>query len=102
MSDTGNTGDSGSGVTLSERGVVIEGQRIASVMSDGARALLAHAPLIILPDVGASWGEYRAVLEHFAGSRRVFALDWPGFGGSARPSPEEFAYTLAHFTDVFE
>lgn len=102
MSDTGNTGDSGSGVTLSERGVVIEGQRIASVMSDGARALLAHAPLIVLPDVGASWGEYRAMLEHFAASRRVFALDWPGFGGSARPSPEEFAYTLDHFTGVFE
>ena len=94
-------GESGTGVALTERGVVIEGQRIASAMSDGARALLGHAPLIILPDVGASWSEYRAVLEHFATSRRVFALDWPGFGGSARPAPAEFAYTLDHLTSVF-
>ena len=89
-------------VTLSERGVVIEGQRLASAMSDGARALLAHAPLIILPDAGATWGDYRAIMERFANSRRVFALDWPGFGGSARPDPAEFAYTLDHLTTLFE
>ena len=89
-------------ITLAERGVVIAGQRIASVMSDGARSLLAHAPLVILPDVGASWGEYRAIMQRFASSRRVFALDWPGFGTSARPAPAEFAYTLDHFTTLFE
>jgi pimeloyl-ACP methyl ester carboxylesterase len=86
---------------LSERGVVIEGQRIASVMSDGPRALLAHAPLIVLPDVGASWQEYRVILLRFANSRRVFALDWPGFGASARPSPTDFAYTLDHCAMLF-
>jgi pimeloyl-ACP methyl ester carboxylesterase len=88
-------------ITLAERGVVIEGQRIASVMSDGARALLAHAPLVVLPEPGVNWGEYRAIMERFAASRRVFALDWPGFGASARPTPEEFAYTLDHLTAVF-
>lgn len=86
---------------LSERGVVIEGQRIASVMSDGPRGLLAHAPLIVLPDVGASWQEYRAIMLRFAGSRRVFALDWPGFGASARPSGADFAYTLDHCATLF-
>lgn len=90
-----------SATTLTERGVVIEGQRVASVMADGARALLAHAPLIVLPDVGASWPEYRAILEHFAASRRVFALDWPGFGASARPTPDGFDYTLDHLTAIF-
>ncbi|HZC08131.1 MAG TPA: alpha/beta hydrolase [Ktedonobacterales bacterium] len=87
--------------TLSERGVVIEGQRIASVMSDGARSLLARAPLVILPEVGAGWRDYRAIMERFAASRRVFALDWPGFGASARPTTTEFAYTLDHLTTVF-
>lgn len=86
---------------LSERGVVIEGQRIASVMSDGPRALLAHAPLIVLPDVGASWQEYRAIMLRFANSRRVFALDWPGFGASAHPAPADFAYTLDHCAALF-
>lgn len=87
-------------ITLTERGVVIEGQRVASVMSDGARSLLAHPPLIILPDAGAVWGDYRAILEHFSTSRRVFALDWPGAGASARPTPEEFSYTLDHFATL--
>jgi pimeloyl-ACP methyl ester carboxylesterase len=40
-------------------------------------------------------------MERFATSRRVFALDWPGFGASARPTPDEFAYTLDHLTTVF-
>ncbi|MDE3231297.1 MAG: alpha/beta hydrolase [Chloroflexota bacterium] len=101
MSETNKTAQSGDGVTLSERGVVVAGQRIASVMSDGPRALMAHAPLIVLPDVGAVWGDYRATLERFASSRRVFALDWPGFGASARPAPADFAYTLDHLAEVF-
>lgn len=88
-------------ITLSERGVVIEEQRIASVMSDGARSLLARAPLVILPDVGANWRDYRAIMERFAVTRRVFALDWPGFGASARPTSEAFAYTLDHFATIF-
>jgi len=104
MSDRDETraaSDANAAVALTKRGVVIEGQRIASVMSDGSRALLAYAPLVILPDVGAAWGEYRAVLERFAPSRRVFTFDWPGFGASARPTPAEFTYTLDHFAEVF-
>jgi pimeloyl-ACP methyl ester carboxylesterase len=100
--DTNETSATGQPATaLSERGVVIEGQRIASAMSDGGRALLAHAPLIILPDIGWTWRDYSAIMERFASSRRVFALDWPGFGGSARPTPEDFAYTLDHLADIF-
>jgi pimeloyl-ACP methyl ester carboxylesterase len=112
MSDTNDTSDTNEAgkpgvaeesgaITLTERGVVIEGQRVASAMSDGARGLLAHAPLVVLPDAGARWSDYRAIMERFATSRRVFALDWPGFGASARPAPEEFAYMLDHLALVF-
>ena len=85
---------------LQERGVIIEGQRIATAMNDAPRALLARAPLVLLPDVGYTWRDYRGILERLAPERRVFALDWPGFGASARPSPADFAYTLDHLAGV--
>ncbi|HLY30431.1 MAG TPA: alpha/beta hydrolase, partial [Ktedonobacterales bacterium] len=65
------------------------------------RELLARIPLALLPEVGFAWGEYRPLLEHFAPGRRVCALDWPGFGASAKPPPADFAYTLANFAVVF-
>lgn len=85
---------------LQERGVIIEGQRIATAMNDTPRALLARAPLVLLPDAGYTWRDSRAILERLAPERRVFALDWPGFGGSARLSPTDYAYTLTHLADV--
>lgn len=85
---------------LRERGVIVEGQRVATAMNDAPRALLARAPLVLLPDAGYTWRDYRAILERLAPERRVFALDWPGFGSSARPSTAEFAYTLDHLADV--
>lgn len=97
---TTNTATNAPTITLTERGVVIDGQRIASVMSDGARSLLAHPPLVLLPDAGAVWDDYRAIMERFSASRRVFALDWPGCGASARPTPEDYAYTLDHFATL--
>ncbi|HKV83156.1 MAG TPA: alpha/beta hydrolase [Ktedonobacterales bacterium] len=85
---------------LAVRGVMVEGQRLATAMSDAPRAFLARAPLVVLPAAGFGWEDYRPVLEHFAPERRVFAFDWPGFGASAKPSPSEFAYSTAHFADV--
>jgi pimeloyl-ACP methyl ester carboxylesterase len=85
---------------LQERGVIIEGQRIATAMNDAPRALLSRAPLVLLPDAGFTWREYCVILERLAPERRVFALDWPGFGASARPSPAEYAYTLDHLAGV--
>lgn len=72
---------------------MIEGLRIATAMTEGPRALLGHAPLVILPDAGYSWRDYRAIMQRFGAARRVFALDWPGFGASARPAPDTFTYT---------
>src|SRR5258707_15413830 len=74
-------------VHIAERGVVVQGLRLATAMSDAPRALLRHAPLVVLPAAGHSWSDYRPILERFATERRVFALDWPGFGGSAKPAP---------------
>ncbi|MGH2486029.1 MAG: alpha/beta fold hydrolase, partial [Ktedonobacterales bacterium] len=68
--------------------------------SDAPREFLARAPLVVLPAAGYSWEDYRTILEHFAPERRVFALDWPGFGASAKPAPREFAYSTAHFAEV--
>lgn len=87
-------------ITLAVRGVMVEGQRLATAMSDAPRAFLARAPLVVLAAAGYSWADYRPILEHFAPERRVFAFDWPGFGASAKPAPREFAYSTAHFAEV--
>lgn len=78
----------------------MQGQRIASAMSDAPRALLARVPLVVLPEIGFAWGDYRPILERFAPERRVFALDWPGFGASSKPTPAEFSYSVANYADL--
>jgi pimeloyl-ACP methyl ester carboxylesterase len=85
---------------IAERGVVVAGARIATAMSDAPRALLAHAPLVVLPAAGFAWGDYRPVLERFARERRVFALDWPGFGASQKPAPADFEYSPVRFAEL--
>lgn len=85
---------------LAVRGIVVQGQRLATAMSDAPRAFLARAPLVVLPAAGFTWEDYRPILEHFAPERRVFAFDWPGFGASAKPAPNDFVYSSAHFAEV--
>lgn len=80
---------------IAERGVIAGGLRIATAMSDAPRSLLARVPLVVLPDAGYLWADYAPLLERFAAERRVFALDWPGFGASAKPTAAEYAYTVA-------
>jgi pimeloyl-ACP methyl ester carboxylesterase len=85
---------------LVERAVMACGQRIATAMNDAPRELLARAPLVVLPATGYVWHDYLPVLEHFAAERRVFALDWPGFGGSAKPDPNDFTVDAVSFARV--
>lgn len=102
-SDTSRTGAANAATPapkLNERGVVVEGLRLTSVMNDAPRAFLARAPLVLLPAADHPWQEYRRVLEHFARERRVFALDWPGFGASEKPTPTEFAYDGQRYTAI--
>lgn len=85
---------------IAERAVQVQGMRLATAMNDAPRALLARAPLVVLPAIGPVWSDYRAILERFARERRVFALDWPGFGASDKPAPTTFAYSAASYADV--
>ncbi len=97
---SGATNQGAEASAIQERGVIIEGRRVATAMNDTPRALLACAPLVLLPDAGYAWRDYRAILERLAPERRVFALDWPGFGASDRPTPAEYVYTLDHLASV--
>jgi len=94
-------------ISFAERGVIVAGQRIASAMNDvtPAQALeqarLARMPLVVLPELLSNWEDYRPLLDAFAPLRRVFTLDWPGCGASARPAPADFAYTVPHLAELF-
>lgn len=78
----------------------VAGLRIATAMNDVPRSLMARVPLVVLPAANHSWHDYRPILERFAPERRVFALDWPGFGASDTPAPADFAYSLASYADI--
>lgn len=85
---------------IAERGIIVSGQRIATAMSDAPREHLARVPLVVLPAAAHSWADYRGILARFAPERRVFALDWPGFGNSAKPAPADFRYTAEGYAEL--
>jgi pimeloyl-ACP methyl ester carboxylesterase len=85
---------------IAERGIVVNGVRIATAMSEGPRELLARLPLVVLLEAGFVWRDYAVVLDRFAPERRVFALDWPGFGASAKPAPADFTYSTHSFAKL--
>ena len=87
-------------VKLIERGVEVRGVRLASAMNDVSRALMTRAPLVVLPAAAFTWQDYTTVLEHFAPERRVFALDWPGFGSSEKPAPDAFTFSAASYAAI--
>ena len=82
-----------------ERGVMVNGLRLVAAMNDDQRGLLPRVPLIVLPEIGFVWGDYAPLLERFAGERRVFAPDWPGFGASAIP-PADYTYSVEGYVEV--
>lgn len=87
-------------VRIAERGIMVNGLRIATAMSDAPRELMARAPLVVLPAAGHVWADYRGILERFAPERRVFALDWPGFGNSPKPAPADFSYSAEGYANL--
>jgi pimeloyl-ACP methyl ester carboxylesterase len=87
---------------IAARAVQVKGLRITTAMSDAPHALLARAPLVVLPAANHPWEDYRAILERFAPERRVFALDWPGFGASSKPAPAEFSYSVEGYAAALE
>jgi pimeloyl-ACP methyl ester carboxylesterase len=85
---------------LAERAVQVAGLRIATAMNDVPRSLMTRLPLVVLPAANHSWQDYRLILERFAPERRVFALDWPGFGASDKPAPSDFAYSIQRYSEI--
>jgi pimeloyl-ACP methyl ester carboxylesterase len=85
---------------IAERGIVVKGLRLATAMNDAPPEVKSRVPLVVLPAAGFVWGDYRPILEHFGGERRVFALDWPGFGASAKPSPTDFTYGSPAYAEL--
>jgi pimeloyl-ACP methyl ester carboxylesterase len=77
-----------------------DGLRVATAMNDAPRALYARAPLIVMPDTRFVWQDYHSLLTHYAVERRVFALDWPGFGGSASPAARGHSYTSDYLAQI--
>jgi pimeloyl-ACP methyl ester carboxylesterase len=63
----------------------------------------ANAPVVLLlHGFPASSFMYRNLIEQLGSEFRVIAPDYPGFGYSAAPSTEEFAYTFEQLADVIE
>jgi pimeloyl-ACP methyl ester carboxylesterase len=61
------------------------------------------APVVLLlHGFPASSFMYRNLIEQLAGQFRVVAPDYPGFGYSAAPSTQAFAYTFDHLADIIE
>jgi pimeloyl-ACP methyl ester carboxylesterase len=58
--------------------------------------------LLLLHGFPTSSHMYRHLMEHLSGKYRVIAPDYPGFGSSSCPSPQEFAYTFHHLARVME
>lgn len=91
---------SASAGALAERAILIQGLRLATAVNTVPREALGRVPLVVLPAANHTWRDYLPVLERFGPERRVAALDWPGFGGSACPAPSEFSYSAASYTDL--
>jgi pimeloyl-ACP methyl ester carboxylesterase len=61
------------------------------------------APVVLLlHGFPTSSHQFRDLIPVLATRYRVIAPDYPGFGQSAAPSTENFAYTFEHLTDVIE
>ena len=56
-------------------------------------------PLLFLHGLGGSWKDWSANLPAFAATRRVMAMDFPGFGDSDKP---EVKYSIEWLTDIVE
>lgn len=62
-----------------------------------------EAPVILLlHGFPSSSHMYRNIMDHLSGSYRVIAPDYPGFGSSSCPPPEEFEYTFDHIARLME
>jgi len=58
--------------------------------------------LLMLHGFPSSSRMFEPLLRRLSGSYRMIAPDFPGFGHSATPSPEQFAYTFDHLAETID
>jgi pimeloyl-ACP methyl ester carboxylesterase len=58
--------------------------------------------ILLLHGFPSSSHMYRDLIPLLAASHHVIAPDYPGFGFSDAPTPEDFAYTFDHLADIVE
>src|SRR5580698_6618487 len=58
--------------------------------------------LVLLHGFPASSHQYRDLIPALAGEFHVIAPDYPGFGNSDMPTPENYAYTFDHVAETME
>ncbi|WP_165246575.1 alpha/beta fold hydrolase [Paludisphaera soli] len=58
--------------------------------------------ILLLHGFPTSSQMFRGLIPALAGGYRVVAPDYPGYGHSATPSRDEFAYTFDHLADVID
>jgi pimeloyl-ACP methyl ester carboxylesterase len=84
------------------RAVTVAGRRVHLVELGGGAA----TPLLLVHGLGGRWQNWIETIPRAAASRRVVALDLPGFGRSQLPlepiSLEGYARTLARVCDLLE
>lgn len=62
----------------------------------------ANPTLLLLHGFPASSHMYRNLIAALAGDFHLVAPDYPGFGNSAMPPADQFAYTFDHMADLIE
>ncbi|MEO8025480.1 MAG: alpha/beta hydrolase [Bryobacteraceae bacterium] len=62
----------------------------------------ARPTVVLLHGFPSSSHMYRDLIPKLAGQYHVIAADMPGFGYSDQPSPDKFAYTFEHLTEVMD
>ncbi|WP_394835957.1 alpha/beta hydrolase [Pendulispora rubella] len=58
--------------------------------------------LLMLHGFPSSSRMYEPLLRRLSGSYHIIAPDYPGFGHSTTPPPEQFAYTFDHLAEVID
>lgn len=58
--------------------------------------------VVLLHGFPASSHMYREVLSRLSDRYHLIAPDYPGFGDSSFPSPQEFSYTFDHLADIMD
>ncbi|MGH6993829.1 MAG: alpha/beta fold hydrolase [Caulobacteraceae bacterium] len=80
-----------------------EGAKSRTIEADGLSTHYIEKgsgpPLVLVHGGGAgadAWGNWRACIGLYAERFRVIAVDMPGFGRSAKPSPDSYEYSQAN------